>query len=94
MSWVPLRGVPGRHALQSGACEFAGGGIKPLTCAARNAEDGVPYRTCANSPWMESNLCRMLRGCRGRHPLRVRVCEFAQAWSVSRQVLFTANGSL
>ena len=37
-------------------------GLLRFCTAARNAEDGVPYRACANSPKVEANLCRVLRG--------------------------------
>ena len=51
-SWVLLRGVPGRHALQPGRCGFAGDWIMPLAGAAGDVEDAIPYRggTDADSP--------------------------------------------
>ena len=43
--------------------------------AARNAGDGVPYRACADSPGVGPCLWQLLRGCRGRHPLRTGGCS-------------------
>ena len=56
-SWVLLRGVPGRHALQPGRFGFAGGGVMPLAGAAGDVEDAIPYRGAAvDSP--KGVLCR------------------------------------
>ena len=51
-----------RRALQRGWTRIRRTWCMELAAAARNAGDGVPYRACANSPKVESNLSRVLRG--------------------------------
>ena len=50
-SWVLLRGVPGRRALQPGGCGFAGDWIMPLAGAAGDVEDAIPYDWAGTFFW-------------------------------------------
>ncbi len=67
-TWAMLRGAPGSARPTTwvdspyGVSADSPDGLLWFRAAARNAGGGVPYRACADSPKVEANRTRVLRG--------------------------------